>query len=84
MIRDTDQNSFSLEAIRNGDRVEFARLVEMYSPMIYHLGLKMLNNPQDAEDILQETFIKAYRHIGNFDGRSRVSTWLYRIATNEA
>jgi RNA polymerase sigma-70 factor (ECF subfamily) len=52
--------------------------------MIYRLGLKMLNNPQDAEDILQETFIKAYRHIGNFDGRSNVSTWLYRIATNEA
>jgi RNA polymerase sigma-70 factor (ECF subfamily) len=52
--------------------------------MIYRLGLKMLNNAQDAEDILQETFIKAYRHIGNFDGRSSISTWLYRIATNEA
>jgi RNA polymerase sigma-70 factor (ECF subfamily) len=44
----------------------------------------MLNNPQDAEDILQETFIKAYKHIAKFDGRSNVSTWLYRIATNEA
>lgn len=76
--------SFSLEALRNGDRAEFARLVEAYSPLIYHLGLKMHNNPQDAEDILQETFIKAYRHIGSFDGRSNVSTWLYRIATNEA
>lgn len=84
MINDQDQKSFSLEALRDGDRAEFARLVEAYSPMIYRLGLKMLNNPQDAEDILQETFIKAYRHIGNFDGRSSVSTWLYRIATNEA
>ena len=84
MINDQDQKSFSLEVLRDGDRVEFARLVEAYSPMIYRLGLKMLNNPQDAEDILQETFIKAYRHIGNFDGRSSVSTWLYRIATNEA
>jgi RNA polymerase sigma-70 factor (ECF subfamily) len=44
----------------------------------------MLNNPQDAEDILQETFIKAFRHMGSFDGRSSLSTWLYRIATNEA
>lgn len=52
--------------------------------MIYRLGLKMLNNPQDAEDILQETFIKAYKNIEKFDGRSNVSTWLYRIATNEA
>jgi RNA polymerase sigma-70 factor (ECF subfamily) len=84
MISDKDQKTFSLEALRNGDRAEFARLVEAYTPMIYRLGLKMLNNPQDAEDILQETFIKAYRHIGNFDGRSNVSTWLYRIATNEA
>ncbi|MES0361917.1 MAG: sigma-70 family RNA polymerase sigma factor [Anaerolineales bacterium] len=84
MISDQDQKSFSLEALRDGDRAEFARLVEAYSPMIYRLGLKMLNNPQDAEDILQETFIKAYRHIGNFDGRSSISTWLYRIATNEA
>ena len=84
MISELDQKSFSLEALRNGDRAEFARLVETYSPMIYRLGLKMLNNPQDAEDILQETFIKAYQHIAKFDGRSSVSTWLYRIATNEA
>ena len=84
MISELDQKSFSLEELRSGDRVEFARLVETYSPMIYRLGLKMLNNPQDAEDILQETFIKAYKHIAKFDGRSNVSTWLYRIATNEA
>jgi RNA polymerase sigma-70 factor (ECF subfamily) len=84
MISEQSQKSFSLEALRNGDRVEFASLVETYSPMIYRLGLKMLNDPQDAEDILQETFIKAFRNIGNFDGRSNVSTWLYRIATNEA
>jgi RNA polymerase sigma-70 factor (ECF subfamily) len=84
MNSDHRQESFSLEALREGDRAEYAHLVEEYSPMIYRLGLKMLNNPQDAEDILQETFIKAYRHIGNFDGRSSISTWLYRIATNEA
>jgi RNA polymerase sigma-70 factor (ECF subfamily) len=75
---------FSLEALRRGDRAEFARLVETYSGVIYRLAMKMLNNPQDAEDILQETFIKAYRHLSNFDGRSSLSTWLYRIGTNEA
>lgn len=84
MIKDQDQKIVSLDALREGDRPEFAKLVEEYSPMIYRLGLKMLNNPQDAEDILQETFIKAYKHIGKFDGRSSISTWLYRIATNEA
>jgi RNA polymerase sigma-70 factor (ECF subfamily) len=76
--------AFSLEALRARDRAEFARLVEAYSGVIYRLAIKMLNNPQDAEDVLQETFIKAYDHISGFDGRSKISTWLYRIATNEA
>jgi RNA polymerase sigma-70 factor, ECF subfamily len=78
------KEDFSLQDLKAGDRAEFARLVEAYSNHIYRLGLKMLNNPQDAEDILQETFIKAFKHIKGFDGRSRISTWLYRIATNEA
>lgn len=68
---------FSLEALRAGDRTEFARLVEAYSGVIYRLAIKMLDNPQDAEDVLQETFIKAYRHLAGFDGRSSLSTWLY-------
>lgn len=75
---------FSIEALRAGDRAEFSRLVEAYSAYIYRLALKILNNKQDAEDVLQESFLKAYRHLKNFDGRSKVSTWLYRIATNEA
>lgn len=75
---------FSLDALRSGDRAEFALLVDEYYEMIYRLAIKMVNNPQDAEDILQETFIKAYRHLEKFDGRSSLSTWLYRIATNEA
>jgi RNA polymerase sigma-70 factor (ECF subfamily) len=81
---ETSQQAFSLEALRSGDRVEFARLVETYSSTIYRLALKMLEDTQDAEDVLQETFIKAYRHLAGFDGRSSISTWLYRIATNEA
>jgi RNA polymerase sigma-70 factor, ECF subfamily len=76
--------ALSIEALRAGDRAEFARLVEATSGLIYRLAIKMLENPQDAEDVLQETFIKAYRHLAGFDGRSSLSTWLYRIATNEA
>jgi RNA polymerase sigma-70 factor (ECF subfamily) len=75
---------FDLDALRSGDRAEFARLVETYYEMIYRLAIKMVNDAQDAEDMLQETFIKAYRHLQGFDGRSSLSTWLYRIATNEA
>lgn len=88
MIKDKDNQErtedFSLEALREGDRVEFSRLVDAYSPNIYRLALKIIGNTQDAEDILQETFFKAYKHLKNFDGRSKVSTWLFRIATNEA
>jgi RNA polymerase sigma-70 factor (ECF subfamily) len=85
MIRDVvTSEGFSLEALRTGDRAEFARFVEAYSGVIYRLALKILDNPQDAEDVLQETFIKAFGHLADFDGRSKLSTWLYRIATNEA
>ncbi len=75
---------FDLAALQAGDRAEFARFVEAYSGQVYRLALKMLQNPQDAEDILQETFIKAYKALPKFEGRSSLSTWLYRIATNEA
>ncbi len=75
---------FDLAALQAGDRAEFALFVETYSGQVYRLALKMLQNPQDAEDILQETFIKAYKALPKFEGRSSLSTWLYRIATNES
>lgn len=84
MDRNKRTEDFSLEALRSGDRAEFAHLVEAYSGVIYRLAMKMLEDPQDAEDVLQETFIKAYKALPGFDGRSSLSTWLYRIATNEA
>jgi len=84
MINHPPSGTLSLEALRTGDRAEFARMVETYYQPIYRLALRMLSNPQDAEDILQETFLKAYRGLGGFDGRSSLSTWLYRIAINEA
>lgn len=80
----TMPNEISLEALVAGDRAEFARLVDEYSSPIYRLGMRMLGNPQDAEDVLQNTFINALTHIQNFEGRSSLATWLYRIAANEA
>ncbi len=79
-----DPESLSLEALKNGDKTEFARLVNQYSSKIYRLALRILNDPLQAEDVLQETFLKAFRSIGSFEGRSSVSTWLYRIAANES
>lgn len=74
----------SLEALIAGNRAEFARLVDAYSGPIYRLGLRMLGNPQDAEDVLQNTFLNALMHISEFEGRSSLQTWLYRVAANEA
>ena len=78
------QTEISIEALRAGDRHEFARLVDTYSGALHRLALKMLGNEPDAEDVLQNTFLKAFQHIGGFEGRSSLSTWLYRIASNEA
>ena len=80
----TMQTEISLEALIAGDRAEFARMVDVYSNPIYRLGLRMLGNPQDAEDILQNTFLNALTRLPTFEGRSSLSTWLYRIAANEA
>src|SRR5512147_2932276 len=80
----TMPTEISLEALAAGDRAEFARLVDAYSSPIYGLGLRMLGNPQDAEDVLQNTFLNVLTHISEFEGRSSLATWLYRIAVNEA
>jgi RNA polymerase sigma-70 factor (ECF subfamily) len=80
----SDTNDYSLQEIQSGNRSEFAKLINAHSNQIYRLAIKMLNNPQDAEDVLQNTFVKALQSINLFEGRSSISTWLYRIATNEA
>lgn len=74
----------SIERLRAGDRAEFARLVDAASTPIYRLSLKMLGDQQDAEDVLQITFLKALQSLPEFEGRSSPLTWLYRIAVNEA
>lgn len=83
-MNNTMSLEISLEALVAGDRAEFARLVDKYSAPIYRLGLRMLGRPQDAEDVLQNTFLNVLTHLSTFEGRSSLSTWMYRIAANEA
>lgn len=78
------EQQLSIEALQHGDRAEFARMVDVFSGPLYRLALKMLGSPQDAEDVLQNTFIKALQNLKTFEERSSLSTWLYRIAVNEA
>jgi RNA polymerase sigma-70 factor (ECF subfamily) len=66
-----------------GGRDAFEELVRRHRGRVYALALRICRNGDDAEDALQETFIAAYRALPRFDSRARVSTWLYRIATNK-
>ena len=56
--------------------------MERHSSTVYNLALRMMGNPQEAEEVLQETFISAFRSLDRFEGRSQLGTWLYRIAYN--
>jgi len=67
---------------RSGDNEAFRLLVEQHSRAVFRLAYRMTGNEEDAEDIVQETFLKAYRQINKFDARASFSTWLYRIASN--
>ena len=71
-----------LAGLQVGDPTAYRRLVELNSAQVYNVALKLLGNEQEAEDVLQETFLSAFRAIDRFEGRSQLSTWLYRIAYN--
>lgn len=73
-----------VERVRNGDAAAFNELVQRYERKVFRLARNITNSPEDAEDILQETFLKAYSHIGGFQGNSKFYTWLVRIAVNES
>ncbi|MGH9405624.1 MAG: sigma-70 family RNA polymerase sigma factor [Terriglobia bacterium] len=68
---------------KNGSGPAFEELVNRYEQKIYRLGLRLMGNDQDAEDVLQETFLKAFEHLKDFREDSRFYTWLVRIAVNE-
>ena len=71
-----------LERHRHGDEEAFSELYRQFETMVYNLALRMSGNPADAEDITQETFVRAYRHLGKFRGKSSLKTWIFRIALN--
>lgn len=68
---------------KNGKGEAFEELMNRYEKKIYRLGVRLMGNEQDAEDVLQETFLKAFEHLKNFREDSRFYTWLVRIAVNE-
>jgi RNA polymerase sigma-70 factor (ECF subfamily) len=67
---------------RDGDSEAFKALVERHSRAVYRLAHRMTGSAQDADDVVQETFLKAYRQLSRFESRANFGTWLHRIAVN--
>lgn len=73
-----------IQGLRNGDESAFRYLVDTYQDRVFNTAIGIVQNAEDAEDVAQEVFIQVYRSIHSFKGESKLSTWLYRIATTRA
>ncbi|HTR82237.1 MAG TPA: sigma-70 family RNA polymerase sigma factor, partial [Bacteroidota bacterium] len=71
-----------IDRVKAGDHRAFSALVKKYEQTVYGFSYKVCRNKEKAEEALQDTFINVYKKIGQFDGRSKFSTWLYSIVTN--
>lgn len=80
----TSADAALVERLKRGDRVAYEELIGTYQSMVYSLALRLLGDAEEARDVAQEAFLKAYRHIGTFRGDSGLKTWLYRLTVNQA
>jgi RNA polymerase sigma-70 factor (ECF subfamily) len=82
VVRDDEASLVS--AAKSGDISAFEELVNRYERKIFRLGMNITQNREDAEDVMQDAFLKSYQNLDRFEGNSRFYTWLVRIAVNEA
>jgi RNA polymerase sigma-70 factor (ECF subfamily) len=79
---DATEAAAVLARARQGDSEAFRALVERHSRSVFRLAFRMTGNEQDAEDVVQESLLRAYRQLGRFEARANFGTWLYRITAN--
>ena len=79
---DKTEDLYYIEAVRKGNVQAFSFLVEKYQKLVYTLALKLLKKPEDAEEMAQDTFVKAFQKLDSYEGKSKFSTWLYSITYN--
>src|SRR5204863_2789322 len=72
----------ALARARRGDGEAFRELVDRHSRTVFRLAFRMTGNEHDAEDVVQESFLRAYKQLGRFESRANFGTWLYRITAN--
>lgn len=82
MKHDATAEAALVSACRRRDDAAFGRLIDLYQARIYGFVKRMVHDAEDAQDLTQEVFIRAYQGLDRFDGRSSLRTWLFRIATN--
>lgn len=82
-MEDRDQETLLLERAQRGDREAFWELAAPSLDAVYRLARRLARTEEDAEDIVQESFLKALDKVGEFQGKSRFNTWIHRIAVNE-
>jgi RNA polymerase sigma-70 factor (ECF subfamily) len=73
-----------ISALQAGDERAYEKLIERFQAPVYNLAWRLLNDPADASDVVQEVFLKVFRNVGHFRGDSSLRTWVYRIAVNES
>lgn len=78
----TTNDQVYIDKILNGDPNAYAVLVDRYKDLVYTLAIRMVKNREDAEEVSQDTFIKAYNSLSRFKGESKFSTWIYKVAYN--
>lgn len=79
-----DIDASAIERAKAGDGDAFRLLVERHSRSVFRLAYRMTGNEFDAEEVVQETFLRAYKQLGHYESRASFATWIYRIATNYA
>jgi RNA polymerase sigma-70 factor (ECF subfamily) len=80
----SDDDHRLIAASRKGDSAAFGALVRRYQDRLYRTAVRLVDNPEDARDVVQDAFLHAYQALDNFKGDARFFTWLYRIAVNTA
>lgn len=78
------EDEFYIGQVVNGNNNAFAALVDKHKEMVFTIAVKILRNPEDAEEVAQDAFIKAFNALSSFKREAKFSTWLYRIAYNTA
>src|ERR1700682_4429939 len=83
-LRAREDDSALLQGLRSGQEAAYESLIQRFEQPIYNIISRLLDDPADAADVVQEVFLKVFRNVGTFRGESSLKTWIYRIAVNEA